>query len=1031
MLYKNNAAPFLTDALFENPTAEYRDAPFWAWNCRLDKQELMTQIERFTRMGMGGFHMHVRTGMDTPYLSDAYMDLIKACVSKAKSEGLLAYLYDEDRWPSGAAGGYVTRDPAFRMRYLLFTHTPYGQGGTTLQEVSGAKGSRTEEGKLIACYDVRLSEEGCLLSAERIPEDAPARFDKWYAYVESPNPSGWYNNQTYVNTLDKKAIDRFIDITYESYNRTIQDEFDKTVPSIFTDEPQFSRKGTFRFAASTEDVTLPWSDDLPDTFREAYGEDLLSGIPELFWDLPDGKVSLIRYHYHDHICERFTRAFADNCGAWCRSHGLKLTGHMMQEPTLYSQTGALGEAMRSYRAFDLPGIDMLCALHEYTTAKQAQSAVHQFGYEGMTCELDGVTNWDFDFRGHKLHGDWQAALGVTLRVPHLAWVSMAGEAKRDYPASINYQSPWWSEYKNVSDHFARVATALTRGKPLVKVAVIHPIESYWLHWGPEEQTALIREQLDTQFKDVTSWLLFGGIDFDFISESLLPDLCPEPGNPLKVGKMSYDAVIVPGCETLRSTTLDRLEGFKAAGGRLIFMGDAPLYENARPSERGKALYDRSGRISFSRACLLSALEKERLVELRGENGALTDHLLYQLRQDGEYRWLFIARGKDPVNPDVCRNNLLRIRLAGCWKPVLYNTLTGKKEPMSYKAGADKTELRRLIYEYDSLLIRLEPAVPGESLTLPDAPADFAGTPIAVPAKVDFALSEKNALLLDKARFRLDDEPWQPEEEILRLDNQLREVLGWPGRRESLAQPWVLPEVPAEHTVSLRFTVTAQSAIEKAFLAIEDAEKLSLLVNGQPVPVSITGWYADKSIKTIALPGLRKGENTLEVTLPFARRSNLEWAYLLGDFGVKVSGSVCEVIPLPEKATFGSFIHQGFPFYGGNFTYRFPIDTKAGEHLIRLCHYRGALTRVKVDGEDRGAVILPPYQLSLGCLTEGRHEVEITLYGHRRNAFGPVHLADLKETWIGPDAWRSRGDRWTNDYRLCEEGLLSAPEIIKL
>lgn len=119
---------------------------------------------------------------------------------------------------------------------------------------------------------------------------------------------------------------------------------------------------------------------------------------------------------------------------------------MMEEPTLRSQTAALGEAMRSYRSFDLPGIDMLCAYFEYTTAKQAQSAVHQYGYEGMLSELYGVTGWDFDFRSHKLHGDWQAALGVTVRVHHLSWVSMAGEAKRDYPASINYQSPWFREY---------------------------------------------------------------------------------------------------------------------------------------------------------------------------------------------------------------------------------------------------------------------------------------------------------------------------------------------------------------------------------------------------------------------------------------------------------------------------------------------------------------------------------------------------------------------------------------------------------
>ena len=61
------------------------------------------------------------------------------------------------------------------------------------------------------------------------------------------------------------------------------------------------------------------------------------------------------------------------------------------------------------------------------------------------------------------------------------------------------------------------------------------------------------------------WLLLGGIDFDFICESLLPSQCAQGGAPLQVGEMAYDAILVPGCETLRATTLERLEAFQAAG----------------------------------------------------------------------------------------------------------------------------------------------------------------------------------------------------------------------------------------------------------------------------------------------------------------------------------------------------------------------------------------------------------------------------------------------------------------------------------
>ena len=73
MLYPRSKEPQLSDALFRNPSSEYRATPFWAWNCQLEKEELLRQLEVFKEMGMGGAHMHVRTGMTTPYLSDDFV----------------------------------------------------------------------------------------------------------------------------------------------------------------------------------------------------------------------------------------------------------------------------------------------------------------------------------------------------------------------------------------------------------------------------------------------------------------------------------------------------------------------------------------------------------------------------------------------------------------------------------------------------------------------------------------------------------------------------------------------------------------------------------------------------------------------------------------------------------------------------------------------------------------------------------------------------------------------------------------------
>ena len=104
MLYKKNSQKTLSDDLFKNPTSEYRGTPFWSWNCEMTEDMLTRQIEYLKEMGFGGFHMHSRFGMATPYLSDEFMKLVRACTDKAKDENMLAWLYDEDKWPSGFAG---------------------------------------------------------------------------------------------------------------------------------------------------------------------------------------------------------------------------------------------------------------------------------------------------------------------------------------------------------------------------------------------------------------------------------------------------------------------------------------------------------------------------------------------------------------------------------------------------------------------------------------------------------------------------------------------------------------------------------------------------------------------------------------------------------------------------------------------------------------------------------------------------------------------------------------------------------------
>ena len=1019
MLYKKNVEESLNKQLFKNPTSEYRGTPFWALNSHLTKEELCRQIDIFKEMGLGGFHLHVRTGLENEYLGEEYMELIRDSVDKAKNEEMLAWLYDEDRWPSGAAGGLVTKDEKYRARCLFFT--PFKD-----IKYSGIHDYWVnEKEKTIACYDVILDSDGYLASYKRISEDEDAEGTKWYAFLELANPFSWYNGQTYLDTLNSEAVKKFIEVTHEKYKAKVGDEFDKTVPAIFTDEPQFTRKRVLNNSFDKMDLIMPWTDKVPELYKEMYGEDIFDTLPEIFWDKPGSEPSVHRYRYHDFIAELFAGAFADTIGQWCDENGIALTGHMMEEPTLNSQTAALGEAMRSYRSFALPGIDMLCNRHEFTTAKQAQSAVHQYGYEGMLSELYGVTGWDCDFRTYKHQGDWQACLGVTIRVPHLSWYAMKGEAKRDYPASIHYQSPWYKKYNLIEDHFARVNTALTRGKPVVKVGVIHPVESYWLHWGPNDKSALFRESLDERFKDVTRWLLEGSVDFDFISESLLPSLCTEGSAPLKVGEMEYDAVIVPGCETLRKTTVERLKQFREKGGKLIFMGDAPNLVDAVPCDCAKELFEKSETIDFSRASLLTALESARTLTIRYADGRLTDNYIYQMRQDNDCKWLFICCSKEPDNKHVDDGSDIQIILNGTFSPEIYNTESGEICPIKAEYKDGKTTIRCRIYGYDSLLIRLADGKSDydEIQLIPQKANDALGVPC------DYELSEENILVLDMAEWKIDDDKdYSPKEEVLRLDNLMRERLGITKRGGRVVQPWVLGKLPKEHKATLKFTFRSEIDYDGAILALEDADIAEVIFNGKKITEREEGYYVDISIGKMKLGNIAKGDNVLEITLPFGETANLENVFVLGYFGVRVSGSVATITALPEKVLFGSLQSQEFPFYSGAVTYKMKTVANSGAIRVTASDYMGALIEVSVDGEIRGDIIYPPYTLEIYGIADGEHEVALKLYTHRYNSFGPIHLVNVNHKWHGPAAWRTEGINWSYEYILRTTGILKTPGI---
>ncbi len=1047
------------DKLFQNPTSLYRETPFWAWNCKLDNDELREQIGHLQEMGMGGFHMHSRSGMATHYLSDKFFEHVDNCVDEAKKRGMLAWLYDEDRWPSGAAGGIVTKNPKFRARYLLLRFNPLEQPVDAENDNSGM---------LLACYLYKLDAEGYLADYRKCEETAeiPAGYKKLWCYRMVSEKSGWYNDQTYVDTLNPKAIAEFIHVTHDAYYERFGKEFDKTIPAIFTDEPQFTAKEPLNFAAEENPVTLPYTDDFPETYRQAYGTEFLDTLPELIWELPGEQYSVHRYRYHDHICERFTVAFSDSVGNWCKEHNLRSTGHMMQEPTLYTQTGWLGEAMRSYRGFLLPGIDTLCDCQEFSTAKQAQSASRQFGRGGVLCELDGVTDWDFDFMGHKGHGDWQAALGITVRVPHLSWVSMNGEAKRDYPASISYQSPWYKKYPLIADHFARVNTAMTRGKAVSHIGVIHPIESYWLLWGPYDQTSTAREQAEENFSNLFQWLLKGLMDFDLLAESLLPiQNVHVEGKTLCVGEMRYETVLVPPTITLRSTTLKILEDFQAAGGKVIFAGDTATLCDAQPSDRAAKLAAKCQRVPYAKAALLKELDPLREIQvLNAFNGQNIDDLLYQMREDADgRRYLFITRIVRLAKVAFCR-----VRLRGSWQLEFLDTANGDIYPIKATVANGWTSFFVQIPTNGHLLLRMTPATESVGRAIPRFPGDWdeEQTPITTEylhehlagyvagEKLPVTLDEPNVLPLDMAEWKLNDSDWRPTEEILRLEEMARQEMGMKPKSGRGTQPWVYPVSPTIHgVIQMRFTLHSDVSIEAPMLALEQPERAKFTLDGKEFAFQDCGYWTDKCTRKSLIPAITPGDHQLVITKEYRDDTNIERAFLLGDFGVRVESRRLTLTAPVRELHWGDIVEQGLPFYSGNLTYhttfelqkngmlslRMPsrlesIDTEIKRtrliaREIPFVAFRATTLDFTLDGKFAGDMAFAPYQLGFGEVQAGTHKLDIKLYGHRYNSFGALHLTH-RIHWTGFITWRTQGDEFTYNYRTVPLGIFCEPMLIQ-
>jgi len=1027
--------PSELDVLFKNPGPAWRGKPFWSWNGKLDNGELLRQVDVMKEMGFGGFFMHSRTGLVTEYLGEEWFGLINACADKGEAQGMEAWLYDEDRWPSGLAGGLVTRHPEFRMKHLCLEVMPASE----FRWEEGIAAAFTAEG--LKGVDVGPCER---FQAPQIPEAGKTVL----AFrVREMNRSSFYNGYTYVDTLMRGATERFLELTHERYRQKCGDRLGRSIQGIFTDEPhRGTLMSTFGRHAENGDWAVPYTGELFNEFRGAFGYSLEDRLPELFLRPGGKKTSRVKWQFVELLQRLFLKNFAKPYRDWCRGHGLAATGHILHEDSLSAQVAMSGSVMRYYEHLDLPGIDVLGeGNRNYWIVKQLASAARQLGKPWMLSELYGCTGWQMTFEGHKAVGDWQALFGINLRCHHLSWYTMEGEAKRDYPASILHQSGWWREYGAVEDYFSRLHVVLSRGEPACELLVLNPVESLWCQIHPgwcahlsAKEPGLVR--LEEQYRQVFHWLQGGWIDFDYGDEELLSrhasiESAPEGAPLLRVGEARYRRVLIAGMATLRSTTCEILERFRRAGGELIFAGEAPALVEGETDPRPAALADSAARVAFTESALREACRPTALpqLELSVEDGRdPVKDVFAQLRRDGKDDYLVI------MNMDRAKEYpALRVKLPVWGTVEEWNCRDGERTIVRGEPGWVDFTTRLAATGERVFVIRekesAEKSPPVERPTPQDAKIDSGkNAPVLLHGPWAYTLDEPNVLVLDHAQLRTDG-PWSPRDEILKIDRLARDRFGLPRRAGDMIQPWFAAKTPPQSLgpLELRYAFeVAEIPTHPIELVLENPGAFRVAINGTPLPTPPGGpWWIDIALRRFPVPpgAMKLGRNEIALSCEFRADLNLEAIYLLGNFGVDTGTAVATLGRLPDKLLPAPLSGQGLPFYSGAVTYRLGILPRAAagpKCLLRFPAFGAAL--LKVNGR---VCAFPPYEVDIALPIDSGEEIKVEAVLTRRNTFGPLHQIPLLPASYGPPSWVTTGEAFTADYQLVPSGILRAPECV--
>lgn len=852
---------------FAQPGRDFSSGPLWVWNDLLTEEQIVSTLEDLAGQQVKQVFVHPRPGLMTPYLSPDWFRLWKRSLREAERLDMNVWIYDENSYPSGFAGGLVPEampesrgkgvaielldaPPAVRDDVLAV----YRREGERYVNVTGAYRS-----------DVSLPEGRYLVAAIRL---APT--------------GGWFGGKFYVDLLMPGVTEKFLEITMDAYRREIGEHFGGRVPGMFTDEPHLAPAGG-----------LHWSDHLPQLFEQRWGYDLLEHLPSLVQPVGDWKR--VRHNYYQLLLEQFIERWARPVYEYCQQHQLEFTGHYWEHG--WPGAGHGGDNMAMYAWHQRPAIDIL--MNQYSEDVNAQfgnvravlelaSVANQLGWNRTLCEAYGAGGWDLRLEDMKRIGDWLYVLGVNTLNEHLSYITIRGARKRDHPQSFSYHAPWWDAYHIMARHFTRLSLVMSSGQQVNRILVLEPTTTTWMY----QSTGELRE-LGVEFQKLVTDLAKSQVEFDIGCEDIIERHGSVSDGRFVVGRRAYDVVVLPaGVENLNSRTWDLLDAYLSQGGSLWAQSDPPTRADGQPTERGKTW---TAHAHFAQVPadalaprLLAAVADGFAIEQDPQHRGLLFHHRRQV-DDGQFV-LLVNTSIDSPSRGVVRTTAGHIEQ--------WDTDTGAIRPAAWSRAGEGIEAEFMLPPSGHLLWFMADE-PGEAA----APARVTGrAPVPPTSDCQIQRLEPNVLTLDYLDVTVGDET--------RRNQYFYQAADFVFRRHGLeGNPWdravqlrdelIRTSFPADSGLSAtyRFVIRDQVPADLR-IVIERADLYTITCNGQSVTASEGEWWLDRAFGVVDLSRTaRVGDNAVTVTAsPMTMYHELEPAYVLGSFGLEAAPAGFEIVP---------------------------------------------------------------------------------------------------------------------------------------